>query len=70
MAKIKNYFVTTLFLICILVVLIQNANVSIAAELSDKARECMPTCLAVSGSTVTSCEKACQDFAKRTYNKR
>uniref|UniRef100_A0A3Q7HHZ0 Plant thionin family protein n=1 Tax=Solanum lycopersicum TaxID=4081 RepID=A0A3Q7HHZ0_SOLLC len=68
MAKNKNNFLTNLFVICMLVMLMQNANVAIAS-LEDRARECMPSCRAVPTSTLSGCEKACLDFAKRTYDK-
>lgn len=61
MAKIN------LLVIFMLVVLMQNANVVIAS-FSDRAKQCMPICQAVPGSTVSGCEKACNDFAKRTYD--
>lgn len=68
MAENKNFLFTNLFVICMLVMLMQNANVA-KANFADRVRECMPTCQEVPGSTVSSCEQACQDFAGRSYDK-
>lgn len=59
----------TMFFILYMLIIALMHYTNVAEALSNSAKECMPTCLAVKGSTIASCEKACEQFATQIRSK-